>query len=151
MTEAPSQPIAYSPPSPRCAEPPTPALLKGIDQFNLGLFFEQHETLEDAWIEESDPIRYLFQGILQIGVGFHHLRRGNFRGAISLIERGTRYLQPFAPTCMGVDVARLLAEAARARSALLELGPERLSAFDPSLVPQVHLIANDTASEGFDG
>lgn len=95
-------------PSEHCVEPPTPALLRGINEFNKRQFFECHETLEEAWIEETDPLRYLYQGILQVGVGFYHLRRGNFRGASGLLARGLELLRPFAPDCMYVDVARLI-------------------------------------------
>src|SRR5579875_1455724 len=105
-----------------CDGEPSPALLLGIEQFNQGLFFEQHETLEDAWIEESGRVRYLYQGILQVGVGFFHLQRGNYRGATALLQRGIGYLGRFVPACLDVDVARLILEAGRALSELERLG-----------------------------
>lgn len=127
-------------PSDRCFEAPGPALLKGVEEFNRRLFFEQHETLEEAWIEEDDPVRYLYQGILQIGVGFYHLSRGNFYGAARLMERGMELLQPFAPACMGVDVAQLLAETDRARAALVGGGPGAMAQFDEALIPCVRFL-----------
>ncbi|MGI8554016.1 MAG: DUF309 domain-containing protein [Dehalococcoidia bacterium] len=133
-------------PSELCREEPPAALLQGIEEFNQRRFFEQHETLEGAWIEETDPVRYLYQGILQVGVGFYHLSRGNFRGAIGLLTRGIGYLHPFTPACMGVDVARLVEEAERAHGHLLELGQARMREFDPSLIPQVHLSAEPAPS-----
>jgi len=116
------------------------ALLRGIDEFNRGLFFEQHETLEDAWIEEDGPIRYLYQGILQIGVAFYHVERRNFAGASALLQRGMALLRSFAPVCMAVDVERLLADTERARAALLDGGPEHIGHFDRDLIPQIHLV-----------
>lgn len=127
--------------STRCTDAPPSALVHGIGEFNRRLFFEQHETLEDAWIEEADPIRYLYQGILQIGVGFYHLRRGNFRGATALMERGMEYLRPFAPVCMTVHVDRLIADTTRALTEILRLGPNRLAEFDQNLIPRVQIIA----------
>jgi predicted metal-dependent hydrolase len=115
-------------------------LLQGIDEFNRQLFFEQHETLEDAWLEEADAIRYLYQGILQIGVAFYHLFRGNFRGATALMQRGMNYLEPFAPVCRSVDVAALLADTERARIELLRLGPSQCHQFNRHLVPQIRLV-----------
>jgi predicted metal-dependent hydrolase len=123
----------------RCRERPSAALLQGIREFNQGLFFEQHETLEDAWIEEDDSIRYLYQGILQIGVAFLHLNRGNFVGATHLMERGVELLRPFAPVCMGVDVERLLRDTEKAHSALLDCGATAIAHFDRTLVPAIHL------------
>ena len=63
----------------RCDDAPPDALLHGIEEFNRQEFFEQHETIEAIWIHEADEVRYLYQGILQVGVGFHHWRRGNWR------------------------------------------------------------------------
>ena len=60
-----------------CDEPPPAQLLEGIAQFNRGELFEQHETLELLWRAERRDVRHLYQGILQIGVAFHHLRRLN--------------------------------------------------------------------------
>src|SRR3954467_13815994 len=104
-----------------CDEPPPPELLAGIAQFNRGEFFEQHETLELLWRAERRDVRYLYQGILQIGVAFHHLRRLNHHGTVYMLTRGPRYLAPFAPQCQCVDVAALLQDAAAAREAVERL------------------------------
>ena len=61
-----------------CDEPSPPQLLEGIAQFNRGEYFEQHETLELLWRAEQREVRRLYQGILQIGVAFHHPRRRNY-------------------------------------------------------------------------
>ena len=122
-----------------CLEPAPPLLREGIDQFNRGEFFEQHETLEELWRAETRPVRRLYQGILQIGVAFHHLRRGNYHGVVVMLERGSRHLRPFAPSCQSVDVAGLLEQADRARREVERLGPGRLGEFDWSLAPQVRL------------
>src|SRR4030081_3804368 len=95
-----------------CDEPPPARLLEGIAQFNRGELFEQHETLELLWRAERRDVRYLYQGILQIGVAFHHLRRLNHHGTVYMLTRGPNYLAPFAPRCQRVDVAALLRDAA---------------------------------------
>jgi predicted metal-dependent hydrolase len=123
-----------------CADPPPPQLREGIAQFNRGEFFEQHETLELLWRAERRDVRYLYQGILQIGVAFHHLRRLNHHGTVYMLTRGPRYLAPFAPCCQGVDVATLLADAAAALEEVERLGPARLAEFDWRLAPTVHLL-----------
>jgi predicted metal-dependent hydrolase len=123
-----------------CGEPPPPLLLKGIAQFNDGEYFEQHETLETLWRAEPRPVRRLYQGILQIGVAFHHVRRVNYHGAIYMLTRGPAYLEPFLPACQTVDVASLYAAALRARATIEDLGRARLHEFDWSLVPRVRLI-----------
>jgi predicted metal-dependent hydrolase len=123
-----------------CDEPPPPLLLEGIEQFNRGEYFEQHETLELLWRAETREVRRLYQGILQIGVAFHHLRRLNYHGVIYMLTRGPRYLAPFAPRCQHVDVNRLLEAAGAARGEVERLGPARLAEFDWGLAPKVYLL-----------
>ena len=123
-----------------CDEPPPALLLEGIAQFNRGEYFEQHETLEILWRAEARPVRRLYQGILQIGVAFHHMRRYNYHGVVYMLTRGPMYLRPFAPTCQTVDVEALLGAAARALSAAEALGPGRLQEFDWGLAPRVALV-----------
>jgi len=124
-----------------CAEPPPPELLKGIEEFNRGEYFEQHETLELLWRAETREVRRLYQGILQVGVAFHHLRRLNHHGTTYMLTRAARYLEPFAPACQAVDVRRLIADAASACTAVDRLGPERLAEFDWTLAPKVYLLS----------
>jgi predicted metal-dependent hydrolase len=114
----------------RCSEPPPPELIEGIEQFNRGEFFAQHETLELLWRATRTPDRGLYHGILQIGVAFHHWRNGNHHGATTLLEDGIARLTPFAPSCHGVDVSALIAGATRARSLLLDVTPDRLHEID---------------------
>lgn len=112
-------------------------MLEGIAEFNRGEFFECHETLEALWLAEPRHIRQLYQGILQIGVAFYHLRAGRYRPAETLLARGCGYLQIFAPVCMGVDIARLLDSTARCLAEVKQLGPGGLADFNWSLVPRI--------------
>jgi predicted metal-dependent hydrolase len=66
-------------------------------------------------------VRGLYHGILQVGVGFHHWRNGNFHGASTLLEEGIERLRDFAPRCQGVDVDALIADATAARERLIAL------------------------------
>ena len=117
---------------------PLPDLaLRGIEEFNRGEFFECHEYLEDAWREETGRIRYLYQGILQVGVGFYHQQNGNWKGATSLLRSGIGRLKEFEPETSGVDVTSLVQSSERCLAELERLGRERVSAFDLSLVPRV--------------
>ena len=123
-----------------CEESPPPRLLAGVEQFNRGEFFEQHETLEDLWRAEKRDVRRLYQVILQIGVARYHIERRNHHGAIYMLTRGPAYLQPFAPACQTVDVADLLAQAARIRVEVERLGRDGLGDFDWSLAPRIRFI-----------
>jgi len=119
------------------SESPPPLLLEGVRLFNAGRWFEAHEVLERAWLDEPTPLRRLYQGILQVGVGLHHARRGNLPGALSLLDRGMALLAPFEPTRLGVDVDRLVHDAAAARRALA--APGGLESYDWRSAPRVYL------------
>lgn len=126
-------------PNPRCAGAPPEELLAGIRLFNAGDYFTCHEELEAIWKAEHGPIRYLYQGILQIGVGFHHWRRGNFRGARLLLRDGIDKTRRFEPTCLGVDTARLARESQACLDELEARGAEQMGSFDWGRAPRVHL------------
>jgi predicted metal-dependent hydrolase len=126
----------------RCDEPAPPELIRGIEQFNAGEFFEQHETLELLWRDTRAPVRGLYHGILQVGVGFHHWRNGNFHGASTLLEEGIRRLRPFAPRCQGIEVDALVADAIAARERLVALGAEGMRRVEITAVaPRIRFTA----------
>ncbi len=120
-----------------CGSPAPLELLLGIEQFNRGEYFEQHETLEELWRSEPDDVRYLYHGILLAGVGLYHLSRGNYRGAVSKLAGGIEKLRWFEPSCHGVDVAALVSDAERCLETATALGPERLTEFDWKLAPRI--------------
>ena len=120
-------------------EPPPPLLLKGVEQFNAGEYWPCHETLETLWRAEPRPVRELYQGVLQVGVAFHHLTDRNYAGAIKLFHRGLSRLRGLPETCQGVRVAAL-AQAARAvHDAVVAIGPERIDEFDPAGLPRIEM------------
>ena len=112
-----------------------PLLAEGVRLFNQRRYFEAHEVLEQAWLAEPGGIRSLYQGVLQVGVGLHHAARGNRDGGLRLIDRGTRRLREFAPEALGLDVAGLLEEAARARAAIAA------GQLEPDPAPRARLLA----------
>ena len=84
-------------------------------------------------------MRYLYQGILQVGVGFYHQQNGNWRGATGLLRSGIARLKDFEPKTSGVDVARLVRESERCLRELERLGRQRVGEFDRAKVPKVRL------------
>jgi uncharacterized protein len=122
-----------------CLQPPPQALLQAIEEFNRGEFFEQHETLEAIWIAQPDPIRYLYQGILQVGVGFYHWKRGNWKGAVAKLGQGLEKLEPYRPHCQTVDVERLASET-RALLDQLRTRRSNLPPFPPPGLPRIQRI-----------
>ena len=85
-------------------------------------------------------MRYLYQGILLVGVGFYHWRRRNRRGAMAKLAQGVDKLQWFQPACLTIDVDRLIREAEACRAQLIASGPDQLPPFPPPNLPRVHLV-----------
>lgn len=113
---------------------------EGIRLFNQRRFYEQHEVIEHEWHAEPTDTRVLYQGLLQIGVGFHHAMNGNYKGAMSLLNDGAEKVQRFTPIALGIDTARLVRETNACIEQLSVLGERNISAFEPELIPQVHLL-----------
>jgi CheY-like chemotaxis protein len=118
-------------------EPPPPLLLHGIEQFNAGDYWECHETLETLWRAEVRPVRDLYQGILQVGVAFHHLKANNYEGAMKMFRRGLPKLRGLPKVCQGVQVAALSRAARRVYDEMAALGPERLERPDLTSLPKI--------------
>lgn len=123
----------------RCLDAPPALLLKGIELFNRGEFFECHEVIEEAWLAEQAPIRIMYQGILQIGVACYHVQNKNWRGAMKVLDRGMAKTQRYAPECMGINLAQLLADAEAIRQELVRLGPEWQGEFNSTLFPTIQV------------
>ena len=124
----------------RCLDHPPALLVEGITLFNDGEFFDCHEVIEHAWNDEADPVRVMYQGILQIGVACYHIQHKNWRGAMKLIERGLPKVQRFTPVCMGIDLAQLVTDTENLRSTLADLGPEWHGEFNPDIFPTIRTI-----------
>jgi len=89
--------------------PPDPRLLKGIDEFNRGLFFECHETLEQVWLEEHGSDRLFYQGIIQIAAAYYKWEQAVPMGTIKLMRAGLEKIEAYGPMHLGVDLGAFAA------------------------------------------
>lgn len=113
---------------------------RGIEEFNRGQYFEQHETLEEAWMAEERPIRQLYQGILQIGVALLQIEEQNWVGAVKMMRRGLPKLRNLPPVCQGIELATLRRAAEEIHLALMQMAPEQIASFDRRLFPKIRLV-----------
>ena len=60
-----------------------PFLHEAILLFNDEAFYECHEILEELWEKLKGEEKQWIQGLLQISVGFYHLRTDNEKGCRS--------------------------------------------------------------------
>ncbi len=111
--------------------------LRGLRYFNTGNYFEAHEYLETAWKDEPREIRDLYRAVLQVGVGYYHLTRGNYTGAIKMFRRSRKFLDRLPPVCQGINLAKLRLDMDRVEAEMRLLGPERIGSFNRSLLKKV--------------
>lgn len=57
--------------------------------------FHAHEVLEASWKTGPAGERDLWQGLAQVAVGLTHAHRGNARGAVALLSRGTQRVRAY--------------------------------------------------------
>ena len=93
-----------APPEPSLDDEERRALVKGIAEFNAGLFFECHDTLEDMWAGVRGPSRDFFQGLVQVSVAFYHLGNSNPVGAESMMRRAQKRFERYPPRYCGFDL-----------------------------------------------
>ena len=110
---------------------------KGIEHFNAGRYYEQHDSFEELWMAEDGPLRDLYRAILQVGVAYYQITRGNHRGALKMLLRSVQWLARLPDECQGVDVRQLREDSSQARAALERLDEDDLNSFDLSLLKPV--------------
>jgi predicted metal-dependent hydrolase len=123
-----------------CQEPLPDLARSGIELFNQGAFYPSHDDLEEAWRQDQGAARDLYRGILQVGIAYYQIERGNYRGALKMLLRARQWLEPLPDTCRGVNVEQLREDAAAVQEALLDCGPDALGSFDRSLFKAVLLV-----------
>lgn len=78
--------------------------LTGIQHFNRGEYFDAHEVWEDLWNDCDPTDRRFYQSLIQAAVALYHWSRGNAAGAHRLFHSGRRYMEPYRPEHLGLDV-----------------------------------------------
>jgi predicted metal-dependent hydrolase len=124
-------------------EPLQGEALRGVEEFNAGHYFEQHEHFEAAWMAEPRLIRDFYQGILQVGVAFLQIEQGNWAGALKMFRRGLPRLRDLPPVCQGIDLASLRTIAEVIHQEITALGPTRLAEFDQSKFPKIRMVKGE--------
>jgi len=111
-------------------------LERACKEFNAGLFYEAHESIEELWQMERGPIRDLYKGLIQLAAAFVHLSRGKYIGAERLLRTALGYLGPYrAQGEMGFDVEAICTDAEDVYRRLIEAGPDGVGRLDLAVRP----------------
>lgn len=122
-----------------CEQPLPELAQEGIARFNAGEYYKQHDLLEELWMKTPGPERDLYQAILQVGVSYYQIERGNARGARKMLQRAMQWLRKLPDVCQGVDVADLRQNAQIVLAAIEE--SDDLINFDRSLLHPVKILS----------
>ena len=112
---------------------------QALQQFNQGQYYKQHDLLEALWMQTQGPVRDLYRAVLQVGIAYYQIERGNYRGALKMLQRSVQWLLILPDVCQGVDVRRLREDSFHVRAELERLGESRFAEFDKSLIKGVYL------------
>lgn len=118
-------------------DPLHPKAREGVELFNQREYYEAHEPLEAAWMVTDSPERDLYQGILQIGLAYYQITRGNYRGSLKMFKRGQRNLTPLGEALLGIDISQLQEDARLVETTLRQLGPDNINLLDQTLFKPV--------------
>lgn len=116
---------------------------QGVARFNAGEYYRQHDLFEELWMATDGPVRDLYRAILQVGVAYYQIERGNAAGALKMLLRSVQWLLILPDVCQGVDVKQLREDAARVRAELEAMDPAQIESFDRALLKPVQMTAKD--------
>lgn len=123
-----------------CADPLPETARQAIELFNAGEYYQQHDLLEALWMETAGPIRDLYRAILQVGIAYYQITRGNERGALKMLLRSQQWLAALPDQCQGVNVAQLRTDAAEVRRVLESRQNQAEAPLDLTLLRPVMLF-----------
>lgn len=120
-----------------CDEPLPDLAIQGVEKFNAGEYYPQHDLFEEQWVKTERPVRDLYRAVLQVGVAYYQIERGNYRGALKMLQRSVQWLAMLPDVCQTIDIAQLRKDSYAVRAELERLGADRLDEFDKSLLKPV--------------
>lgn len=117
---------------------------EGVRLFNQGEFFACHDVLEEVWSDTLGPDRLFYQGLIHAAVSLFHFEEGNLGGARKMYDSTRRYLEPYLPQHLKLDLEDFLKEYQMCFQPLLDAGstwPTGL-VVDPEAIPQFRWITD---------
>jgi len=110
-----------------------------FDCFNLGLFYEAHDVLEELWLpNRKGPDGAFYKGLIQLAGAFVHLQKNRLPPSSSLFKLAAASLQKFPPLHYDLNVTMVL-KLIEDWLKKIEAGEFRVNPLDSSHLPELHL------------
>lgn len=113
---------------------------EGVKKFNEGQYYKQHDLFEEQWVKTESPVRDLYRAILQVGIAYYQIERGNHRGALKMLQRSVQWLLILPDACQGINIKQLREDSFRVRAELERLGELHFSEFDKGLIKKINIF-----------
>ncbi len=123
-----------------CQEALPPLAVQAVEKFNAGEYYPQHDLFEEQWMHTTGPVRDLYRAVLQVGIAYYQITKGNHRGAIKMLLRSVQWFALLPDVCQGIDIKQLREDSFRVRAELEQMKPEDIENFDRSLLKPVRLV-----------
>jgi len=117
--------------------------LAAIRLFNEEDFFECHDLLEEIWAETRTDEKKFYQGLIQAAISLFHFGNENFGGARKLYDSSRKYLEPYLPEYMGIDLRKFMTDHQACFQELLDFPPGEYPSgirIQDELVPKLHFV-----------
>lgn len=115
-------------------------------------YFECHEILEEYWKEHTEGDKNsVWVGLIQLAVALYHHRRGNFRGAATMIKQCKKKITAFTPECreLSLDTKGLIDLISEIEGAILTESPYQSVILPLSDHSLIHHCQKECIRKGF--
>lgn len=85
-------------------------------------------------------MRDLYRAVLQVGIAYYQITRGNHRGALKMLLRSVQWFALLPDVCQGIDIKQLREDSFHVRAELEKMNPSDIANFDRSLLKPVRLV-----------
>lgn len=126
-----------------CQESLPELAVEGVRKFNNREFYAQHDLFEELWVNTSGAVRDLYRAVLQVGVAYYQIERGNHRGALKMLLRAVQWLEALPDVCQTINVKQLRQDAYTVRATLEAHPPDQMANFDLALLKPLQLIGDE--------
>lgn len=124
----------------QCEDDLPPLAQLGVQKFNAGDYYAQHDAFEKQWMAEAGPVRNFYRAILQVGIAYYQIVQGNTVGALRVLRRSVQWFSMLPDVCQGVNVRGLREDSDRVYLALQAAELTDAESFDLELLRPIPFI-----------